>query len=47
MLEAAVGAVGVPVRAGLAKGAASVMPYPVKVVGVPVSELNAPLNTSD
>ena len=38
---AAVVDVGVPVNAGLARGAASVMPYPVSVVGLLVTELNA------
>ena len=32
-MTAAVGAVGVPVRAGEARGAASVIPYPERVVG--------------
>ena len=44
--KAAVGAVGVPVSAGLAIGAASVIPYPERVVGIPDRELNAPSNAS-
>ena len=47
MPEAAVGALGAPVKVGLAISAASVIPYPAKVVGLLLKFVKEPLNKDE